>query len=64
MLAKTIMFFLGVLFLLVSLIALAISLGYDYSFLSVLPKNPIVYYGIFGVLSLLIIALSRSRTLL
>lgn len=64
MFAKTVMFFLGGLLLLISLTALAVSLGYNYSFLASMPENPVVYYSVFAVLSLIIIILSRTRTLM
>ena len=58
---KAILFLLGLIVLLSSLIGIAFSLGYTITFISFLPSNPLLYFGINAILGLGAIILSFRR---
>ena len=60
---KFFVFVVGVLMLIVSAIGLMISLGYTPAFISILPQDLRVYFGIDIFLGLVAIGLSFSRTM-
>lgn len=61
MVVKTWMFILGLILLVVSAVAVAINFGYDFSVLSALPTNPVIYLIIDGIIGLILIFISTQR---
>lgn len=58
--AKFVTFLFGLLVIIVAAIGLALSLDFTPSFLSVLPTNPVIYFGICIVLGIAAIIMGQS----
>lgn len=59
--AKTILFFFGLVVLIVSLIGLAFNFGYTPGIIEQFPADPRIYFGITAILGLIALVLGITR---
>ena len=63
MTAKSWMFILGIIALVVSVAGILVNLGFTFAFLEALPTNPVIYLGVDAAIGLFMLILSIQRNI-